>query len=202
MSSPFLSCLFTLSTHSPFDATMPHDITWGGMENNYLNSIVYADKQLGIFFDMAHKQPWYDNTVFVLVSDHSHNVPKNYSYDSPQYYHIPLLITGGALRDDYRNTANDNIASQVDIAATLLKQLDLDASSYTWSKNLENKNAKSFAFYTFNEGYGYVDGDMTVWNKKYPHSGFNTATDTLRRQQIKQRGDAMLQILMEDFISK
>lgn len=202
MQSPFFSCLFTLSTHSPFDAPMPHDITWGGMENNYLNSVVYADRQLGMFFDMARKQPWYDNTVFVLVSDHSHNVPKNYSYDSPEYYHIPLLITGGALRDDYHGEMNDNFVSQVDIATTLLKQLDLDASPYVWSKNLENKNTASFAFYTFNEGYGYVDGDMTVWNKKYPHSSFNTATDTLYRRQIKQRGDAMLQVLMEDFINK
>jgi phosphoglycerol transferase MdoB-like AlkP superfamily enzyme len=208
MSPPFFTSLFTLSTHSPFDAGRDESVTWGGAENPYLNSVVYADRQIGRFFDAAKKQPWYKNTVFILVADHSHNTPKNYSYCSPEFYHIPLLICGGALKQEYRGVKNSDIGSQMDIASTLLHQLQLPnapdyARNYRWSKNLLNPYTSPFAFYTFDEGFGFVQGSNTViWNKKFPALNINTATDPATKDSAYKKGAAVLQVLMNDFLSR
>ena len=179
---PFFTSLFTLSSHSPFDIPSPYTINWGGDQNAYLNSINYADRQLGYFFEQVKKQPWFDNTIFIVVADHSHDVPKYYPLSSPEYYHIPLLIYGGALRDEFKGVKNEQIASQADIASTLLHQLQLNSGRYRWSKDLMNPYSNKFAFYTFNEGFGFVQGEKkVVWNKKSPlheHEQCANATTT------------------------
>ncbi|MDB5283758.1 MAG: hypothetical protein JWO06_2833 [Bacteroidota bacterium] len=203
MKQPFFSCLFTLSTHSPYDAGRAESVDWGDMEKPYLNSVVYADRQLGKFFEEAKKQAWYNNTVFILVADHSHNTPKNYQYCTPEFYHIPLLIYGGALKEEYRGVKSDRLGSQTDIASTLLHQLNLKAGSYRWSKDLMNPYTKQFAFYTFNEGFGYVDsGRVTVWNKKFPYLTMNSGTTPAEKDSLFKKGAATLQVLMKDFLSK
>jgi phosphoglycerol transferase MdoB-like AlkP superfamily enzyme len=199
---PFFSCLFTLSTHTPFDAGCDEKIDWGGTEKNYLNSVVYSDRQIGKFFEAAKKHPWYTNTIFVLVADHSHNTPKNYDYDTPEFYHIPLLICGGALKDDLRGIKDSRVVSQTDIASTILAQTKMSYHDYKWGKNLFNQRANEFAFYTFNEGFGFAEHDnYVVWNKNFP--SMNKQTGTAHQQDSLQlKGRAMLQVLMKDFLER
>ena len=200
---PFLTGLFTLSTHSPFDEPSSQPITWGGLYQPYLNSAVYADRQLGKFFEDAKKEKWYDSTIFIIVADHSHGTPKDYSYESPEFYHIPLLIYGGALKEEFRGVKNECIASQTDIASTLLHQLGYSSEPYRWSKNLLNPYTQHFAFYTFDEGFGFVDTTGTViWNKKFPSLNRNTAVTAEGKDLLNKKGSAMLQTLMNDFLSK
>jgi phosphoglycerol transferase MdoB-like AlkP superfamily enzyme len=200
---PFFSSLFTQSTHAPFDAPQAKVITWGDGYVPYLNSAVYADRQLGAFFEAAKKEPWYDNTIFILVADHSHGTPKDYSYDSPEFYHIPLLIYGGALKEEFRGVKNDRLASQTDIASTLLHQLGYSSAPYRWSKNLMNPYSQQFAFYTFDEGFGFVDTSGTIiWNKKFPSESRNMGKTPEDKDLLYKKGAAMLQVLMNDFLSK
>lgn len=200
---PFFSCLFTVSTHSPFDVPMEKKVDWGGMDMPYLNSAVYADKQIGLFFDRIKSEPWYNNTIFILVSDHSHTTPKNYDYCSSEFYHIPLLMVGGALKQEYRGIKHSRIGSQMDIAGTLLHQLHLDSRPYIFSKNLLNPTTKEFAFYTFNEGVGYVEPDgKMVWNKAFPNLSMNNGSTQEQRMQLNRHGRALLQFLMDDFLKK
>jgi phosphoglycerol transferase MdoB-like AlkP superfamily enzyme len=203
MKVPFLSGLFTLSTHAPYDEPSPHSTSFGGSENSYLNSIIYADKQIGKFFEAAKKQSWYDSTIFILVADHSHNVPKNYDSDSPEYYRIPLLVCGGTLKREFRGAKNDRIGSQTDIASTLLHQLGYKSDDFRWSKNLMNPYTQPFAFYTFSEGFGYADTTGTVtWNKIFPGHNKNTGRNQEEKDALYKKGSAMLQILMNDYLSK
>jgi phosphoglycerol transferase MdoB-like AlkP superfamily enzyme len=196
---PFFSCLFTMSTHSPYEMGKHGPVDWGGMENAYLNCAVYSDRQLGLFFEAAKRQPWFANTIFVIVADHSHNTPKNYNYDTREFYHIPLLLYGGALKDEYRGLKDLRTVSQNYIASTLLRQLQLPDSDYAWSKNIFDAQYKPFAFYTFNEGYGFTDSTgYYIWNKKF---NYNRSSDTTSAVQtpLRKKGEAMLQQVMKDF---
>ena len=200
---PFFSGLFTLSTHSPFDEPAAKVVTWGDLYQPYLNSAVYADRQLGKFFEDAKKTSWYDSTIFIIVADHSHGTPKEYSYESAEFYHIPLLIYGGALKEEFRGAKNNMLASQTDIASTLLHQLGYSTAAYRWSKNLMNPYTQQFAFYTFDEGFGFVDTSGTViWNKKFPSQNKNTGQTEETRNALHKKGAAMLQTIMNDFLSK
>ncbi len=200
---PFFSGLFTLSTHPPFDEPNPNIIHWAGDYNPLLNSVIYSDRQLGRFFEEAKKAKWYNNTIFILVADHGHGTPREHSFESPEFYHIPLLIWGGALKEEYRGIRDNRVGSQIDIASTILHQLNLPSKNYKWSKNLMNPYTKQFAYYTFLEGFGYSDttGNM-IWSKVIPRDDRSTAKTIEERQALYQKGAAMLQMEMKDFLSK
>ena len=52
---PFFAAMFTLSSHSPFDMPMKEKLTWGGDENGYINSVLYADQKLYEFIENDKK---------------------------------------------------------------------------------------------------------------------------------------------------
>lgn len=200
--TPFFSCYYTLSTHSPYDAPTYFPIHWGEAENSYLNSVAYTDRQLGRFFEKIKQHPLYDSTVFVIISDHGHRTPRNHNYDSRQHYSIPLLITGGALKNEFKGKRNTRIGSQNDLAVTLLCQLHLPCREYRWGKNLMNPYTQEFAFYTFNEGFGFCDKTGNViWNKRYNRYENTAATDG-EKEQLYKTGQALLQLLMDDFLTR
>jgi len=200
---PFFTGLFTLSTHAPFDEPAPKVVDWGGLYQPYLNSVVYDDRQLAKFFDDAKKEPWYDSTVFILVADHSHGTPAEHPYESPEFYHIPFLIYGNALKEEFRGAKNDRLGSQTDIASTLLHQLGYSDSTYRWSKNLMNPYTQQFAFYTFDVGFGFADtSGVVIWNNRFPTQNRNSAKTDGEKSTLYKKGAAMLQVLMNDFLSK
>lgn len=156
---PFLSCMFTLSTHSPYDIPKDMGVKKGGEHQAYLNTIKYADESLGRFFESVKKEPWYSNTLFVLVADHGHVTPTYYTIHDARRSRIPLLFYGDVIKDDHKGKVYDKTASQIDIAATLLQQLDLPHNNFTHSKDLFDPDHPGFAPFTFHNGIGWVRQD-------------------------------------------
>lgn len=70
LKTPFLAGLLTLNPHVPYKT--PAD--WGGEyrypEGSYERAVEYLDKSLALFFEEAKKQPWYDDTIFIITADH------------------------------------------------------------------------------------------------------------------------------------
>ena len=91
---PFFSAFFTGSTHSPFDMPMKIKQLRDDNFNLYVNSAWYTDSCLGDFILKAKRQAWFDNTLFVIVADHSHHSYKHYPYHSKEYHKIPLFFYG------------------------------------------------------------------------------------------------------------
>lgn len=163
---PFFSALFSLSTHPPYDQPMKKVISWGENENEYINSAYYTDYCLGKYFEAASKTKWFDNTLFILVADHSHNSYRNWAFHSPQYRKIPMLFYGNVILDKYIGTTYDKICSQNDIAKTLLCQLGISNKDFIWSRDLFNPHYKPYAYYAFDEGVGFVTPEgYLVYNK-------------------------------------
>lgn len=156
MKQPFFSMLMTLSSHEPFDVPVQTPFKGKSLNEKYKASAWYTDQCIGKYFEEAKKQPWYANTLYVIVADHGCREPKGRSYYSHHIRHIPLLITGGALKDIYRGTVVDYTGSQHDIAATLLRQLQLNDSAFVWSNNLLNRNRHNFAYLCMDDAIGWV----------------------------------------------
>lgn len=160
--SPFFTLLFTLSSHEPFE--FPEESAFQGSdeESRFLSSVQYTDRWLGWFFNEAEKKSWYDSTLFIVIADHGHRLPGgNKNYESKKYA-IPLLFVGGAL--DTLGVVSQ-VGSQIDLARTLLYQLDIDANKFTFSRNLLSQSRKQFAYYTFNDGFGFVtDSCLFIWD--------------------------------------
>lgn len=199
---PFFGAMFTLSTHGPFDFPMEEKLHWGDKEKPYINSVLYADGCIHDFIEGAKKTPWFKNTLFIFVSDHSHNSPKNWAFNQPEYRHIPMLFYGEVIKPEYRGMKYDSISSQTDLAATLLHQLNMDASAFSFSKNLFNPHTPHFAWYAFDEGFGLVtpEGHVT-WAVKDGATQFEQFRTPADKQPAIRRGQAYLQILTERYFS-
>jgi phosphoglycerol transferase MdoB-like AlkP superfamily enzyme len=151
--TPFFKVMLTLSSHEPFD--VPHASSFTGKDDisMFLNACHYTDSTLGLFIGEARKKSWWENTLVVITADHGHLYPDPGELNASTRFKIPMLWLGGAL------TTSDTIstiASQTDIANTLLAQLEVADAGFPFSKNILSPDVKPFAVYVFNNGYGYL----------------------------------------------
>ncbi|WP_316811530.1 LTA synthase family protein [Pedobacter heparinus] len=160
---PFFSTLLTLTNHEPYE--VPGTPKFGKADNvaKFKSTAYYTDSCIHAYLTNARKQAWYKNTLFIFVADHGHILPKNrQDIFVPQRYHIPLLFYGAVIKDEFKGKKFDGVGSQTDIAATLLAQLKLPAQEFTWSKNLLNPYTKGFAFFSWDNGMGFIDNQQCV----------------------------------------
>ena len=200
MKQPFFAASFTQSTHGPYDIPVNGRIKTGGSSMGYFNGLHYADSVLGVFLQKAATRPWFNNTLFVFVSDHHHSTPLNTAYHSPGYRRIPLVFYGAAMKPEFKNSKNHRVCSQLDLAATLLKQLGFDSRRFNWSNNLMNPYSKEFAAYTFDEGIGWVKpGEQLVFHVGGNRLDYLKVASESRKALLLQEAKAYLQRVTEDF---
>lgn len=156
---PFFNTFFTLSSHSPYDQPMRDEILFGGYHSKYLNSIRYTDKSIDLFMKSAKTKPWYKNTLFVFVSDHSHITPHNYSRNSSSWHKIVMLFYGEVLKNKFKGVVVNKIVSQHDLASTLLSQLNIDNSSFIYSRDIFCKDYKQGSYFEAIHGYGFISNN-------------------------------------------
>ena len=160
---PFFSTQMTLTNHEPFE--VPGTYKFGNSDNvhKFKSTAFYTDSCLYDFLTKARKEPWYANTLFVFVADHGHIMPKGRDQVYiPQRYHIPLLFFGDVIKEEFRGKTMGNVGSQIDIPSTLLHQLDIGSGAFVWSKNLLNPETKSFAYFSWDNGMGFIDNKQCV----------------------------------------
>jgi phosphoglycerol transferase MdoB-like AlkP superfamily enzyme len=194
--SPFFKVILTLSSHEPFDVPMEPIFNLNNEDSLFLNSIHYTDKCIGTFIDAAKKSNWWSNTVILFVADHGHRQPGNKELKDKKRFRIPFIITGGAIK---RDTVINTYGGQTDIANTLLAQLDKPKKEFRFSKNIMAADVKQFAFYFFNNGYGYVaPGEYIV----YDHTAKQFIETTGATTDDLDRTKAYQQTMFSDFNSK
>ncbi len=193
---PFFATWFTLSSHEPYD--VPFKKFKGNDETTkFRNSVAYTDSCIGVFMNRLKEDSLWQNTLVVFVADHGHPLPGHDRNDLPSKFHIPLIFSGGALKV---NGIIPTIGSQTDIAATLLDQLDISSAKFKWSKDMLDSSAQSFAFYSFNNGFGFVapSGTVTVDNvsKKIIYEKGNPDSSEVNN------GKAYMQFSYQDFLNR
>ncbi len=152
---PYFYGMFTQSTHSPYDMPVEPIETHNG--DGYVTSMHYADEHLKKFIDGVRALPDFENTLVLIISDHGKtNVINDDTYQE-EFFHIPFLMWGGAVKDEYRGLKIDKIGSQADLAKTLLNQMNLNSDEFHWSKDLFNPNSPEWAICTSTLSYGWKD---------------------------------------------
>ncbi len=196
-SQPFFKTFFTLSSHEPFDVPLQSNLFGKGEEAAYLNSIYYTDSCIGAFVEDAKNQTWWNNTLIILVADHGSRLPGNVAHSSREKFEIPLLLLGGALAKT--DTVIDTYFSQMDIPKLIGRQLNQPFEEFTFSKNEISKN-QSFAFYVFNNGFGYFN-DSTGFIYDNTSDKIIAKEEGINKQTIKQ-GKAFMQKIYNDYNNK
>ena len=200
--SPFFSVVFTASSHSPYDVPKTGGVLdWDLPQMPYLNSARYADYALGEYFEKAKKEGWWDNTLFILVADHSHDTYKQWGYHTAGYQHVPMLWLGGALKEEWRGTTVDKLCSYVDLPLTLLKQLGMETSDFSWSNDIFNPYTQQFAPFLNQLGLGWITPQGSF---SYDASNGQLYECTIAEEETKQRellrAKAYLQVLYQRYL--
>lgn len=195
---PFFAAATTLSLHQPYD--VPYDSKWNGPteREKFLNCAAFADYAIGEFFRQAAGEPWFENTVFVLVADHGHLQPNKCNMDTPRARQVPLIITGPAVSPAWRGRRIETISNHHDIPATLLAALGVASDSFPWSKNLLAGNAPDFAYYSNENGLGWITPEGAAFyrfaEKRWQNFYGNLST------QSKTSARAYLQVMYDDYL--
>lgn len=150
---PFMKILQTSSSHEPYD------VPFHRLSHPYLNSVAYADSCLGSFIEQFKQTKWWNNSIVVLVPDHARRYPDDLSDFSVNRYKIPLIIIGGAVKSAMHI---ETYASQMDIAATLLNQVNLPHKEFSFSKNILNSASPHFAYFAFPNAFGMLTPENEV----------------------------------------
>lgn len=190
-SEPFFSTLFTLSSHEPFEVPHTSQFTGTDEESLFLNSVHYTDSCIGDFVGKASAEPWWNNTLLILVADHGSRHPGDSPVDVPEKFHIPMIWLGGAL--NVIDTVIDKYLSQNDIPALVCNQLGIESDDFTFSKDVL-AGSQPFAFYSYNNGIGYVvEDEQLTWDNVSSRMTSYSPTDSIIKQS-----HAFLQTLLNE----
>jgi phosphoglycerol transferase MdoB-like AlkP superfamily enzyme len=192
--SPFFMVLLTLSNHNPFNVPMEPVFPGNDYKHQFYNAAFYSDKCLGEFVTRAEHKEWYRNTLLIILGDHGTRIGNTTEYDSKRFS-VPMLWMGGALK--VNGIRYEKYGSQTDLPGTLLNQMGIPADYYTFSKNLFDIQSASFAFYSFQNGFGIL-GDSVYLVYQLPTDKFvrEEGPDTSR---WKKPGLAYIQYIASDF---
>jgi len=148
---PFISAFLTASNHQPF--IIPSHYKPSEKEP-YLQAVQFADYSLEHFFELAKKEPWFKNTIFILLGDHGK--PHN-DYDiSLTYHHIPLIIYDPQEKNP---KCYNEIAGQIDVFPTIMGMLNIPYTNETLGINLFKEKRKQI-FFASDDAYGCVDSSF------------------------------------------
>jgi phosphoglycerol transferase MdoB-like AlkP superfamily enzyme len=211
---PFFVTAMTLSLHPPYD--VPFQSKWSGNNDRekFLNSASFVDHAIGKFFKTAEQQPWYDNTIFVLVADHGASQPGEVGMDRPQSRHIPLIVFGKPLLDERHGQRIHAYGNHHDIPQILQTILRTGYDGHSkpircyWSRDLfqvdaseqMDKQSSGFAYYTNENGIGWA----TARGKGFYEFGSKEWRIFEGELNAEDRANAQayLQTLYNDFLAK
>ena len=132
---PFFTTILTLSSHEPFEVPMETIIKGDDRQSLYKNSVIYLDRSIENFMKKASTEKYYDNTVFIFISDHGFRVGDVGNRDKERY-HIPFFIYGTPLNDKWVGNKISNVGSQSDLPKTILNQLDFNSDAFDFSNDI------------------------------------------------------------------
>jgi len=118
---PFFSLVFTSSNHSPFDFPDGRIELVDQPKSTVANAVKYADFALGEYIEKAKQSAYWDDTVFLIIADHSDRV---YGAELVpiERFRIPALI----LNADNNPRKISRISSQIDMLPTLLSMIGFE----------------------------------------------------------------------------
>ncbi|SNY60372.1 Phosphoglycerol transferase MdoB [Arsukibacterium tuosuense] len=121
---PFFSLVFTSSNHTPFEFPDGRISLHEQPKQTVNNAVKYADYALGQFIAHARQQPYWQDTLFLIVADHDNRVYGS-NLVPVEKFHIPALILGADLMPRHIKP----VASQIDLAPTLLSLMGISGQT-------------------------------------------------------------------------
>lgn len=164
---PFFSLVFTSSNHDPFEIPQrkmqPIEYTpeqlelYDDKEKRRHKAIQYADFALGKFINKAKTQPYWQDTIFLIVADHDARVIGS-ELVPVKNFHIPGVILNSGTPAKF----DERVVSQIDLAPTLLSLAGVQNQSPMLGHDLNKKHAGGRAMMQYGENFAFMKNDKVA----------------------------------------
>lgn len=178
LSMPYYAHVVLNSSHMPFklDDSLKELKLSKELDDSYLGGyfqcVKYVDTRIGMMLDELEQAGVLDNTVIVVIGDHT-GIHKYYEYSLIEwydeypfanvdgYYTVPLIISCSDFKE---NVSSDVIAGQIDVMPTLSYLMGIKDDEYMNDAmgRILLKTNRSYAIYRD----GTIYGDLTEDEKK------------------------------------
>ena len=184
MKEPFMTAVFTASSHHPY--VIPEKYKTQYPEEGIVihKCIRYTDMAIGKFFEKASREPWFNNTIFVLTSDHT-NLSDHAFYETDLGgFCSPIIIyePGNAER---LPEIQDKIAQQIDILPTVMGMLHYQKPYFGFGIDVLNTPAEdTWAVNYLNGIYQYVKQGYVLQFDGTQTKAVYALSDSLMKQNL------------------
>ena len=187
MQQPFMTAVFTASSHTPFTLPERYKGVFPKGEHPLQECIGYTDNALRQFFATARRQPWFEQTLFVITADHSSSTIDPCYTTSLGNFTVPIIFyaPGDSLLSGYDR---ERVVEQTDIMPTVLGYLHYDQPYIAFGKDMLHTPAdQTFALHWVPEssGYEFVKGPYVLeFDGQQVTAAYRYRTDSLLRHNV------------------
>jgi phosphoglycerol transferase MdoB-like AlkP superfamily enzyme len=136
--APFFSTIFTVTSHEPYVVPNEFKNKLPKGTNPMHQPVGYTDYAFKKFFEAAKKEPWFENTIFIITADHCNLV--NYH---EEYYNkimnrlaVPILFYSPKYK---LKGESIELAQHIDIFPTVMDIIGYNKPFRSWGRSLMDK---------------------------------------------------------------
>ncbi len=203
---PFLVCNMSLSNHVPFNYPAGR-IEEDPAAKSRKHAVKYCDWALNDFFAKAKAEPFWQDTIFVVVADHGARVYGSETIPLKSY-EVPFLVLGPAVVKEPRRVSA--LGCQLDVAPTVLGLVGRPYDSMFFGRDLLKATDAATARCLMHHNRSiaiYRDGRQVVFglNKSVEHWAGDPRVPAMVRlasadaagEELEREGAAFFQVADE-----
>ena len=189
MQQPFMTAVFTASSHHPYKIPEKYADRFPEEGVEIHKCIRYTDMALGRFFQEASRQPWFQNTIFVLTSDHTNQSDHAYYQTDLGGFCSPIIIYEPSDTTRVKGEIQPKIAQQTDILPTVMGLTGCEEPFVAFGIDLLNTEPEdTWAVNYLNGTYQYVKhGHVLQFDGEKTRSVY-ALTDSLMTSPFPSKG--------------
>ena len=189
MKEPFMTALFTASSHHPFQVPERYEGVFPEGTHPLHRCIGYSDHALRRFFEFARTQPWYENTLFVITADHT-NVLTHPEYTTDKgRYEVPIIFFDPQMDEALRTRERNFPVAQTDILPSVLEYIGYDEPYFAFGQDAIMSDKKVPYVVNYNNPVYQIFSDslMMQFDGKEVIGLYNFQEDRLLQHNILSR---------------
>ena len=187
MKQPFMTTVFTASSHHPFRIPQKYQEQFPEEGIVMHKCIRYTDMAIGKFFQTVSREPWFNNTIFILTSDHT-NLSDHLEYQTDLGSFSSPIIIYEPENTERQPEMQPKIAQQIDILPTVMGMLHYPKPFFGFGIDvLQTPAEQTWAVNYLNGIYQYVKNGSVLQFDGNKTRAVYALNDSLMQQNLLEQ---------------
>lgn len=190
MKEPFLTSLFSVSSHDPFILPKKHQNKFPKGNLPIQETIGYTDYALKKFFEAASKTPWFENTIFIITADHAATFSDLAEYKTPSgFFAVPFIIYEPS-NPNMKGYNKTDVVQQIDIMPSVLGMLNYPNDYIAFGKNALDTTKRHFSMGYMAQNYHLFENEnLLQYDGKQISGMYNFVKDPFFKENNKTKSN-------------